>query len=179
MSPSLQFSSMPEMQISPTTIYQAVMETDVGSITIELDAKRALQTVNNFVFLSNQSYYEEAPFHRVIQGFMVQGGDPTGTGRGGPGYNIPDEFPTWPNPYEIGTLAMANTGRPNSGGSQFFIVTGPSGVSLPPAYTAFGRVTEGMDVVNHISLDGAPPYDPTGSGIPLVTHKIIRMTITP
>jgi cyclophilin family peptidyl-prolyl cis-trans isomerase len=102
--------------------------------------------VNNFVYLAGYHYYDGIIFHRIINGFMCQGGDPTGTGTGGPGYRFGDELPK-PGQYQIGSVAMANAG-PNTNGSQFFIVSGGSGVSLPPAYALFGQVVKGLDVVD-------------------------------
>ncbi len=140
------FPEAPPMCIDPSKSYTAVLDTTLGSMTIALDAAAAPKTVNNFVFLARYRYYEGIIFHRIINGFMCQGGDPTGTGRGGPGYKFADELPA-PNTYKIGSLAMANAG-PNTNGSQFFIVSGQSGVGLPPSYSLFGQVTEGLDIVD-------------------------------
>jgi cyclophilin family peptidyl-prolyl cis-trans isomerase len=118
----------------------------LGTIVIALDAINAPRTVNNFVYLAGYHYYDGIIFHRIINGFMCQGGDPTGTGTGGPGYRFGDELPK-PGQYQIGSVAMANAG-PNTNGSQFFIVSGASGVSLPPAYALFGQVVKGLDVVD-------------------------------
>jgi cyclophilin family peptidyl-prolyl cis-trans isomerase len=128
--------------------YSATLDTSLGTITVDLLSDVAPITVNNFVFLASHGFYDGVIFHRVIKGFMIQGGDPTGTGTGGPGYKFADEKVT--SPYKLGTLAMANAG-PNTNGSQFFIVHGPSGTRLPPQYTIFGQVTSGMDVVNMIA----------------------------
>jgi cyclophilin family peptidyl-prolyl cis-trans isomerase len=133
------------MVIDPAKRYTAEIDTSIGSMTVALDAAAAPATVNNFVFLARYHYYDGVIFHRIIRGFMCQGGDPTGTGRGGPGYKFADELPK-PGRYEIGSLAMANAG-PNTNGSQFFIVSGPSGVGLPPQYSLFGKVVKGLDVV--------------------------------
>lgn len=141
-----EFAAAPEMCIDPDKSYTAVLDTSLGSITIELDAKSAPHTVNNFVFLARYRYYEGIIFHRIINGFMCQGGDPTGTGRGGPGYKFADELPA-PNTYKVGSVAMANAG-PNTNGSQFFMVSGASGVGLPPAYALFGQITDGLDVLD-------------------------------
>jgi peptidylprolyl isomerase len=122
------------------------MDTTVGELTIALDPIAAPKTVNNFVFLARYHYYDGIVFHRIIQGFMCQGGDPEGSGRGGPGYKFEDELPK-PGRYEIGSVAMANAG-PNTNGSQFFIVSGPSGTGLPPSYSLFGQVIKGLDVVD-------------------------------
>ena len=152
----MSFSAPPEMEIDPAKRYVAEMETSMGSMTIELDPSAAPKTVNNFVFLARQGYYDGVIFHRVIQGFVLQGGDPEGTGRGGPGYKFEDELPK-PGRYEVGSLAMANAG-PNTNGSQFFVISDPSGVRLPPQYSLFGKVVKGLDVVDAIEKV------PTGAG---------------
>ncbi len=115
-----QYSSYPEMVIDPSKKYVANIDTNKGTIRVNLFADRAPKTVNNFVFLSKEKFYDGVPFHRVIADFMIQGGDPTGTGRGGPGYNWPDEASALQIPHERGSLSMANAGR-NTNGSQFFI----------------------------------------------------------
>jgi cyclophilin family peptidyl-prolyl cis-trans isomerase len=141
-----------------------------------LNANTAPVTVNNFVFLANKGYYHCVIFHRVIPQFMDQTGDPTGTGEGGPGYTIKDENPSKAasaaQQYPLGSVAMANTGQPNSGGSQFFIVAGPEGESLPSTYALFGSVTSGMNVVNTINQQGSAQGVP-----PDVTQRIISVTI--
>jgi cyclophilin family peptidyl-prolyl cis-trans isomerase len=124
------------------------MSTTLGDLVIALDAVRAPKTVNNFVFLALHHYYDGVIFHRIINGFMCQGGDPTGTGRGGPGYRFDDELPK-PGQYQIGSVAMANAG-PNTNGSQFFVISGPSGVGLPPAYSLFGQVVKGLEIVEEM-----------------------------
>ena len=143
-----QWKSAPEMQIDPSKRYRATLHTNKGDITIELLVGDAPKTVNNFVFLARDGFYNGVIFHRIIKGFMIQGGDPTGTGRGGPGYQFADE--PVKGAYEIGSIAMANSG-PNTNGSQFFICHGRNAESLPPNYTIFGRVTEGLDVVDAIA----------------------------
>ena len=140
------FDSPPPMCIDPEKTYIATMKTSLGDLTIALYPDVAPKTVNNFVVLARYHYYDSLVFHRIINGFMCQGGDPTDTGRGGPGYRFEDELPA-PGRYEIGSLAMANAG-PNTNGSQFFIVSGPSGVGLPPAYSLFGKVVSGLEVVD-------------------------------
>lgn len=140
-----QFPEPPPMVIDPAKRYTAEMITSLGTMVISLDAVNAPLTVNNFVFLSRYHYYDSVIFHRIIKGFVCQGGDPEGTGRGGPGYRFADELPK-PGRYEIGSVAMANAG-PNTNGSQFFIVSGPSGAGLPPQYSLFGKVIKGLDVV--------------------------------
>ena len=140
------FDEPPPMCIDPARRYTATMETSMGSMTIALDPIAAPRTVNNFVVLARYHYYDGVIFHRIIKDFMCQGGDPDGTGRGGPGYRFADELPK-PGRYQIGSLAMANAG-PDTNGSQFFIVSGPAGVRLPPQYSLFGQVVAGLDVVD-------------------------------
>jgi peptidylprolyl isomerase len=139
-----QFDAAPEMGIDTSKRYTATMETSMGTLVIALDAINAPLSVNNFVFLAAHHYYDGVIFHRIINGFMCQGGDPTGTGRGGPGYRFNDE--PVKQKYQIGSLAMANAG-PNTNGSQFFLISGPSGVQLPPQYNHFGQVVKGLEVV--------------------------------
>ena len=155
------FDGPPPMVIDPARRYTAEVTTSKGVMVIALDANAAPKTVNNFVFLARWHYYDGIVFHRIIPGFMLQGGDPEGSGRGGPGYRFDDELPA-PGRYEIGSLAMANAG-PNTNGSQFFIVSGPDGTALPPSYSLFGKVVSGLDVVKAIegvgSRSGAPSED--------------------
>ncbi|MBM7843339.1 peptidyl-prolyl cis-trans isomerase B (cyclophilin B) [Herpetosiphon giganteus] len=143
-----QWKSAPAMSIDTTKHYVVTMETTKGNITIELYPEYAPKTVNNFVFLINEGFYDGVVFHRVISNFMVQGGDPTGTGTGGPGYRFEDEFKGNPLKHETGVLSMANAG-PGTNGSQFFITHGPQ-PHLDGRHTVFGKVTEGQDVVNAI-----------------------------
>ncbi|MCY3849719.1 MAG: peptidylprolyl isomerase [Acidimicrobiaceae bacterium] len=159
------------MCIDPAKSYTATMETSLGSMTIHLDAAAAPKTVNNFVALSRYHYYDGVTFHRIINGFMCQGGDPDGTGRGGPGYRFEDELPR-PGRYEIGSVAMANAG-PNTNGSQFFIVSGPSGVGLPPQYSLFGKVVSGLDV-----LDEMQRVETDRNDRPITDVVISSVTIT-
>ena len=140
------FSEPPEMGIDPDKRYTATMSTSMGDLVIALDAVKAPATVNNFVFLALNHYYDGVIFHRIINGFMCQGGDPDGSGRGGPGYRFADELPK-AGQYEIGSLAMANAG-PNTNGSQFFVISGKSGVQLPPQYSLFGKVVKGLEIVD-------------------------------
>ena len=163
------YSQAPEMSIDPSKRYTASMETTLGTIVIALDPIAAPKTVNNFVFLSEQGYYDDVIFHRIINGFMCQGGDPEGSGRGGPGYKFADELPK-PGKYQIGSLAMANAG-PNTNGSQFFIVSGPNGCSLPPAYSLFGQVVKGLEVVE------AMQNVATGSGDRPKTDVVIKSVV--
>lgn len=166
-----QWNNPPEMVIDPSKRYTAQMETSMGSLTIALDPAAAPKTVNNFVFLAREGYYDGVIFHRIIQGFVIQGGDPTGTGRGGPGYRFADELPA-AGRYEIGSLAMANAG-PDTNGSQFFIISGPSGVGLPPQYSLFGKVVKGLDVVDQMEKVR------TGAGDKPVEDVVIQsVTIT-
>ncbi len=144
------------MAIDTTKKYQAVMTTNKGAITFELFASETPNTVNSFVFLSREGFYDGVIFHRIISGFMLQGGDPTGTGTGGPGYKFADEKVT--RDYLPGTLAMANSG-PNTNGSQFFIICGNT--PLPKQYTIFGQATSGLDVVDIIA---ATPTKKSPSG---------------
>ena len=141
-----EFREPPPMCVDPSKRYTATMETSMGTLTITLDAATAPLTVNNFVVLARYHYYDGVIFHRIINGFVCQGGDPTGTGRGGPGYRFADELPK-PGRYEVGSLAMANAG-PNTNGSQFFLISGPNGAGLPPQYSLFGKVVQGLDVVD-------------------------------
>lgn len=137
--------------------YTAEMVTSMGTMVLALDPIRAPKTVNNFVALARYHYFDGLTFHRVIQDFVLQGGCPEGTGRGGPGYRFADELPK-PGQYELGSLAMANAG-PNTNGSQFFIISGPSGQSLPPAYSLFGKVVKGLDIVDSIQRVPTGPGD--------------------
>jgi peptidylprolyl isomerase len=152
------FDGPPPMCIDADKRYSAEMVTSKGNLVIALDPAAAPKTVNNFVFLARYHYYEGIVFHRVIPGFVLQGGDPTGTGRGGPGYQFEDELPK-PGRYELGSLAMANSG-PNTNGSQFFVISGPSGVRLPPQYALFGKVIDGLDVVATIDALGTQSGQP-------------------
>lgn len=136
------------MGIDPAKRYTATMETSMGSMVIALDPIKAPKTVNSFVFLALNHYFDGIIFHRIINGFVCQGGDPTGTGRGGPGYRFEDELPK-AGQYQIGSVAMANAG-PNTNGSQFFLISGPSGASLPPQYALFGQIIKGLDVLDQM-----------------------------
>jgi cyclophilin family peptidyl-prolyl cis-trans isomerase len=163
-----QWNTPPSMQIDPKKNYKARMETDKGTMVIELFADKTPKTVNNFVFLAREGYYDDVIFHRVINDFMVQGGDPTGTGRGGPGYKFEDEFHPSLKHDKQGVLSMANAG-PATNGSQFFITHGPT-PHLNNKHSVFGQVVEGLDVLMSI-----PPRDPGNVNAPAV--KIIRVTI--
>ncbi|MBM3730724.1 MAG: peptidylprolyl isomerase [Actinobacteria bacterium] len=159
------------MGIDPAKRYTATMDTSMGSMVIALDAIRAPKTVNSFVFLALNHYFDGIIFHRIINGFVCQGGDPTGTGRGGPGYRFDDELPK-AGEYKVGSFAMANAG-PNTNGSQFFIISGPDGCRLPPAYALFGQVVKGLEVVE------AMQSVPTAAGDRPKTDVVINsVTIT-
>lgn len=142
-----QYDSAPDLSIDPSKSYVATLDTNHGEIVIDLDAGRSPLTVNNFVFLANDGFYDGVVFHRVIENFMIQSGDPTGSGRGGPGYRFRDEL-DGPGVYSRGTVAMANAG-PNTNGSQFFICH--TDVGLPHSYTIFGQVRSGLDAVDSIA----------------------------
>ena len=143
-----QWNTAPSMQIDPAKIYRVTISTDKGAIEMEIYPAHAPRTVNNFVFLAGEGYYDGVSFHRVINNFMIQGGDPTGTGRGGPGYQFEDELKGNPLKHETGVISMANAG-PNTNGSQFFITHSPQ-LHLDGRHTVFGKVVKGQDVVNAI-----------------------------
>lgn len=161
-----QYDSPPQMTIDPAKTYSALVKTDRGDVGIELLTDVAPVTVNNFVFLAREGFYDGCTFHRVIPGFVAQGGDPTGTGRGGPGYRFKDELS--PTPYVQGIVGMANAG-PNTNGSQFYIMLGDA-PHLTGRYTAFGRVTAGMEAVLALR-----PRDPERDRDP--GDKILSVTI--
>lgn len=163
-----QWNSPPEMDIDPEKQYEAVLHTDQGDITVELFADKVPNTVNNFVFLANQGFYDDTIFHRVIHDFMVQGGDPTGTGRGGPGYRFADEFHPDLLHDQAGTLSMANAG-PNTNGSQFFITHVPT-PWLDSRHSVFGRVVDGMNVLHSI-----PERDPMNVKAPAVKLESVEI----
>jgi len=146
----LQWDKTPAMQIDPNKQYFATLKTEKGDIRIQLFADKAPETVNNFVFLARQGFYDDITFHRVIPGFMAQTGDPTGTGGGGPGYTIEDEFSPDLQHDQPGMVSMANKGQPNTGASQFFITYAPT-PHLDGHHTIFGRVAEGMDVLEQLT----------------------------
>jgi peptidyl-prolyl cis-trans isomerase B (cyclophilin B) len=143
-----QWKVPPTMQIDPKKNYKATLDTNKGTIELALYPEYAPKTVNNFVFLANDGFYDGLTFHRVISNFMIQGGDPTGNGTGGPGYRFEDETRLNPLTHETGVISMANAG-PNTNGSQFFITHSPQ-PHLNGKHTVFGKVTKGMDVVNAI-----------------------------
>jgi cyclophilin family peptidyl-prolyl cis-trans isomerase len=166
--PSLSWNSPPDMKIDPQKKYYAILHTDLGDIKLTLFASSVPQTVNNFVFLAKSGFYDGTIFHRVIANFMAQGGDPTGTGRGGPGYKFKDEFVATLKHDRPGILSMANAG-PHTNGSQFFITFVPT-PWLDNKHSVFGEVSEGMNVVLQI-----PPRDPSHPDTPGV--KINSITI--
>jgi peptidyl-prolyl cis-trans isomerase B (cyclophilin B) len=174
---SQKYTAAPPMTIDTSKTYTATFKTTTGTFVASLDTAAAPKTVNNFVFLANKGYFNCGSFFRVIPGFVLQTGNPTQTNTGTePGYTIPDELPAKAaNPaqqYPLGSLVMANTGQPNSGGSQFFIVAGAQGEALPNTYSLFGQVTSGMSIVSTIDQQGS------ASGIPPdVTQRIISLTI--
>jgi cyclophilin family peptidyl-prolyl cis-trans isomerase len=159
----------PEMKIDPKKQYKARLKTDLGDIVVKLFADKTPNTVNNFVFLAKEGYYDDTIFHRVINDFMVQGGDPTGTGMGGPGYKFSDEFHPSLKHDKPGILSMANAG-PNTNGSQFFITHVPTSW-LDNKHSVFGEVTEGMDVFLSI-----PARDPSRRDSPAVKLNSIEIT---
>lgn len=164
MSQSKQWNSAPQLLVDPSKRYSVTLHTTKGDISIDMLMSDAPKAVNNFVFLAREGFYDNSPFHRIIKGFMIQGGDPTGSGTGGPGYRFPDERVS--RRYERGIVAMANAG-PNTNGSQFFICHGQRAEGLPPNYTIFGRVSAGLDVVDNIAsiptLSGARGENSTPS----------------
>jgi len=163
-----QWSKPPKLEIDPKKSYSAILNTDKGEITIKLFADKTPVTVNNFIFLSRQGFYDGTLFHRVIADFMAQGGDPTGTGMGGPGYRFADEFNSSLRHDKPGVLSMANSG-PNTNGSQFFI-THIKTPWLDNKHSVFGQVTEGMKVLLSI-----PPRDPANRDAPAI--KLLSVTI--
>ncbi len=163
------YSQRPEMTIDPAKKYTATINTPLGDIVIELFADKTPKTVNNFVFLARDHYYDGVTFHRVLPGFVAQAGDPTGTGSGGPGYTVPAEFSN--EPFVRGVLGMARTPDPNSAGSQWFITLGDAH-SLDGQYTVFGKVTAGLDVVDCIT-----PRDPSRNASAPAGDAIISIDI--
>jgi len=167
--PQKQWSKSPAMSIDPKKSYTAVLHTDKGDITLELFADKTPRTVNNFVFLAREGFYDGTIFHRVIADFMAQGGDPTGSGRGGPGYQFADEFHPQLKHDKPGMLSMANAG-PGTNGSQFFITHVPT-PWLDNKHSIFGKVIKGMDVLLSI-----PPRDPQKFNAPGVHINSITIT---
>jgi len=172
-----QSTSEPAMQLQDNMDYRANVQTNKGDFTIELLASQAPKTVNNFVSLTREGYFDGIIFHRIIETFMIQTGDPTGTGMGGPGYRFADELPP-ALPYALGVVAMANAG-PNTNGSQFFVCTGESSKHLntQPNYTVFGRVVEGMDTIMAIAKTPVGRSNSGESSQPKEEVKMIKVTI--
>ncbi len=168
--PMTSFPAAPEMCIDSAKTYTVTVETSLGSYTAELDAAKAPKAVNNFVYLARYHYFDNTPCHRIITGFVIQCGDPTGTGTGGPGYSFPDELPG-AGEYKLGSLAMANSG-PDTNGSQFFVISGDSGIALPPQYSLFGQVTSGLDIVAKLDAVGS------AAGTPTTAVTITKVTVT-
>jgi len=167
-----QWSSQPDLVIDAAGSYRAVIRTNHGDITVELFADRSPSTVNNFVFLAREGFYDGVIFHRVIQGFMIQGGDPTGTGTGGPGYRFRDELEASKEVgYGAGVLAMANSG-PNTNGSQFFLMH--RDYPLPPQYAVFGRTVEGLDVIDAIATTPTGPGDRPVEDVVIASVEIVE-----
>ncbi len=164
------WSSPPPMIINTAATYTAKVTTDVGSFTIALDTKAAPKTVNNFVFLAENHFYDCVVFHRVITDFMDQTGDPTGTGSGGPGYQFANE--NAPSSYKTGEVAMANSGGTDTNGSQFFILVAPYTPPSGDSYSVFGQVTSGMSVVDKINDAGS------STGTPTTLHRMISVVIS-
>jgi peptidylprolyl isomerase/peptidyl-prolyl cis-trans isomerase B (cyclophilin B) len=169
---ALQWSSPPTMEIDPSQSYEAVFRTEIGEFKVRLLADQAPMTVNNFVFLAKQGYYDNTTFHRVLPGFMAQGGDPTGTGGGGPGYTFEDEFDPDLLFDQAGRLAMANRG-PNTNGGQFFITYAPT-PHLNGLHTIFGEVVEGAEVLSRLKPRD-PLANPDFQGDRLVSVEIIEI----
>jgi cyclophilin family peptidyl-prolyl cis-trans isomerase len=168
---SKQYASPPQMVIDPRKSYEATIKTDVGDIVIRLHADKAPKTVNNFVFLARDGFYDGVIFHRVLPNFMAQGGDPTGTGTGGPGYKFADEFHPDLRHDRPGVLSMANAGA-NTNGSQFFLTHVPT-PWLDDRHSVFGEITQGLDVLMAI-----PERDPNKRGAPAVSIRSIEITET-
>ncbi len=156
-----QFDAAPPMCLEAGVSYEAIVTTNMGEFTIAIDQESAPVAANNFVFLARNLYFDDTECHRIIPNFVVQCGDPTATGTGGPGYTIVDEPPA-PGQYQIGSIAMAKTQAPDSAGSQFFIITGSDGAALPPEYALFGQVVDGLDTtVETMAAAGSPDGVPT------------------
>jgi len=173
-----QWSTPPAMEINTSKTYFATVDTTLGTFRIQLFANETPKTVNSFIFLSQQGFYNGVIFHRIIKTFMIQTGDPTGTGTGGPGYKFADELPP-KHSYDLGIVAMANSG-PDTNGSQFFICTGSDAESLNnyPNYTQFGKVVAGMDIVQKIAAVPVGPGNPGENSRPVNPPVINKISIT-
>ncbi|MCU1366319.1 MAG: peptidyl-prolyl cis-trans isomerase [Ilumatobacteraceae bacterium] len=165
-----QFPAAPTMCIDTTKKYTVTVTTSLGAYTAELDATKAPLAVNSFVYLARYHYFDNTPCHRIIPGFVIQCGDPTGTGSGNPGYSFKDELPK-AGEYKLGSLAMANSGA-DTNGSQFFVISGNDGIALPPKYSLFGQVTSGLDVVAKLDAVGT-----AGAGTPSTPVTINSVTV--
>jgi cyclophilin family peptidyl-prolyl cis-trans isomerase len=167
---TIQFAKAPPTCIDAAKKYTAVVTTNKGPYTVEFDPKAAPLAVNNFVVLARYHYFDNTECHRIIPDFVVQCGDPTATGSGGPGYSFADELPAQ-GAYKLGSLAMANSG-PDTNGSQFFVITGDQGVALPPSYSLFGQVTDGLDTtVKALNAAGSP------GGVPPLEQIVIESVV--
>ena len=166
-----QYNTPPEMSIDLSKTYTATIDTSAGEIAVEFYAEDAPQTVNSFVFLAREGFYDDVIFHRTISGFMVQGGDPTGTGTGGPGYRFRDELGHSKSKYNRGTLAMANSG-PNTNGSQFFVMH--ADYPLPNQYSIFGTVTKGLDIVDAIATAPAGAQDRPSNPVKINSITVVE-----
>jgi cyclophilin family peptidyl-prolyl cis-trans isomerase len=166
----LKWSAPPPMSIDPQKIYTSILRTEIGDITIRLHADKAPKTVNNFIFLAKQGFFDNTIFHRVIANFMAQGGDPTATGTGGPGYRFADEFHPNLRHDKPGILSMANAGS-NTNGSQFFITQLPT-PWLDNKHTVFGQVSAGMDVL--LAISPRDPGKPQSPGVHITSITIIE-----
>jgi cyclophilin family peptidyl-prolyl cis-trans isomerase len=166
------YTQPPNMQIDSSKNYKALIKTSQGDIAVDLTEKMTPVTVNNFVFLAKEGFYDNTIFHRIIEGFMIQGGDPLGNGTGNPGYKFDDE--EFQGKYNRGTLAMANSG-PNTNGSQFFIMHQDN--QLPPDYVIFGNVIEGIEVVDKIVSQPVKANMMGEKSVPITPDKIISIDI--
>lgn len=175
----LSFEAAEDQGIDADATVTAVLTTSCGDITLELDPSVAPETVNSFVFLAREGYFDGTPMHRILPDFIVQGGDPTGTGTGSPGYTPADEFPEAGTTYDVGDVAMANSGGPNTAGSQFFIVLEPNQLHLSFQFTKFGRVVDGeatLDAIKSVPL-GFNLFD-TDPSRPLQSVYIESVSVT-
>jgi cyclophilin family peptidyl-prolyl cis-trans isomerase len=169
---TVKFAKPPPTCIDPNKTYTATVKMTQGTMEVAFDPKQAPKTVNNFVVLARYHFYDGISCHRIVPGFVIQCGDPQGTGQGGPGYTFGDELPK-AGQYKLGSLAMANSG-PDTNGSQFFIITGDQGVQLPPNYSLFGQVTAGMDVAQKIDALGVA-NSPNGAPKEKVTIESVNV----
>jgi peptidyl-prolyl cis-trans isomerase B (cyclophilin B) len=173
---TITFEQAPPLCIDPTKTYTAEVTTNKGALTIDLDATKAPSTVNNFVVLARYHFFDNTVCHRIIPSFVVQCGDPTASGAGGPGYTFADELPS-SGSYVVGSVAMANNG-PDTNGSQFFLISGADGAALDPNYSLFGQVTKGLDTTLP-ALDAAGNPDPSAGGVPPLEQVVVQsVTIT-